>query len=574
MRSRVLSLLVLVVVATISVKYGRGALLTCSDYDNDDTVFYIESLPLNGKLVWDGVDLTSSDLPLRVNDTSKTLEYVPVPNSIAEDSFTYACSDEMVCTTESWCVDGWTPYRGKGRTGTVTITITDTPDFPTALNLTYVAYANDIKEISLGFSDPDTGAAPANASIHSLPTVGYLCADSGCAANLTLNSVVQAASGRLKVYYKAPHGTTDYVATQATTSFLYKVTDNTNRASDLGQISITVANPTVATSAGISMNEDTTATIDLTPSITIHVDTVLTGAEITVLPLHGKLFQMDNTEITEVPTTVEDAEGLRVKYRPNPHSHSTEIAFNTWQATNVFDSFNFSAFPDTDLRSPEATLSAYVNPINDAPFVGCLNNLCDFTDLLTEYEPSKGPQFSVNFSDIDPDYPTSQYYRLTILPSEPFSVSLTDPNTLSGAGIFRLGGDGNSDSLLDVIAPYAQIRAILASPLILYALQPATAENPATVEVTVSDFHFFRVGGSQPSKFTGSLSETAVFSFVIDTNPNFGPESTSQSLFLSLGILGGIGGGLLAIPVLWWYCTNAAKKKAVAIALRAAGVSA
>lgn len=573
MRSRVLPLLILVVVATISVKYGRGALLTCSDYDNDATIFYIESLPLNGKLVWDGVDLTASDLPLRVNDTSKTLEYVPVPNSIASDSFTYACSDEMVCTTEHWCVNGWTPYRGKGRTGTVTITITDTPDFPTALNLTYTAYSNDIKEIGLGFSDPDTGAAPANASIRSLPTVGYLCADSGCAANLTLNSVVQAASNRLTVYYKAPHGTTDYAATQATTSFLFKVTDNTNRASDLGKIDITVANPTVAAAAAFSMNEDTTATIDLAASITIHVDTVLTGAEITVLPLHGKLFQMDNTEITEVPTTVEDAEGLRVKYRPNPHSHSTEIAFNTWQATNVFDSFNFSAFPDTGLRSPEATLSAYVNPINDAPFVGCLNNLCDFTDLLTEYEPSKGPQFSVNFSDIDPDYPTSQYYRLTILPSEPFSVSLTDPNTLAGAGIFRLGGDGNSDGLLDVIAPYAQIRAILASPLILYALQPATAENPATVEVTVSDFHFFRVGGSQPSKFTGSQSATAVFSFVIDTNPNFGPESTSQSLFKSLVILGSIGAAALSIPVLIWYCTNAAKKRGFALALRTAGIT-
>lgn len=524
--------------------------LSCFDYDGDNTTMSIPvgGLPATGYFVWNGTIVTDEHLPLLlVGDANLT--YVPVKDSLVPVTFKYVCSDEVACTTEAWCENGFARDQGKGRETTATISLTDTPDNPTAVNSTQTVFAGATTSIVLPFFDPDIGSFPASGQLFSMPSIGRMCPTAECLTELTAGSTVNPGVSGLAFFFEAPVGETDYATVQYDESFLFKVTDDTSRVSNFGTARILMMNPATAAEATVTTNEDVNITITL--SGVYQTATTTQSAEITSLPTGGTISQVDGLPIVDVPTTVTDSQG-RVVYTPTRNRRSSSIyaVQKVWYASNIYDAFNFSVFPDTGLRSPPATISLLVNPINDAPIIEVTTPSSKKITGLTIIDTAFDSLFPIVLSfDDSADPPTPMdIYRLTIVTSEQFGVgvSLRDPSLITEMDVERIAGDGFNDGKLDVRIRGEGAQSKLANLLQSIGLYVGEA-NEGEVTITIVD------SSTNPVR-----TVTTTIDYDIAENPD--SASSSQSLLTSVIILAVVPViVLLCVGVCWWQKSRLSK---------------
>lgn len=274
-----------------------GVLGNDTDGENNPLTAQLQTLPAN-----------AASFALNANGS---FSYTPNANFNGTDSFTYTASDG----------------NSSSNAATVTITVAEVNDSPTA--------ANDSKttneDTTLVFSNSDLtandAAGPANESSQTLTVTMVI-------STVNTNGTVSLNNGQISYQPAANYN--------GAASFDYKVCDNgtTSGQSDpqcpIATVNVTVNavnDAPVANGGSLSTDEDTpSASFMLTGS---DADNDSLTFEITAAPVKG---------------TYDQTTGI---YTPNANANGS-------------DSFTFIA-KDAASQSPAATVSITINPVNDAP---------------------------------------------------------------------------------------------------------------------------------------------------------------------------------------------------------------
>ena len=263
---------------------------------------------------------------------------------------------------------------------TVTISINDINESPTASNLTKSTDEDNSLNVTLEGSDPEGGNLSYKVTV--LPTKGSITQSDGTAIN-SVNTIVTSNANQIIYIPNDNFAGTDSVK--------FTVTDPGNNVSNTAKVIFTVNSvndkPTASTQT-ITVDEDEDVAITLSGADLDEDDLTFI---VTALPSNGTLYQTSNgttrgSPISSLPTTVSDA-SHRLIYVSSENGNG-----------NGHGNFDFKV-NDGTVDSDAATVTVNVTAVDDPPIVS--NEISDIS--TAEDSENLSINISTVFSDVDND---------------------------------------------------------------------------------------------------------------------------------------------------------------------------
>lgn len=371
-------------------------------------------------LAQDGQSPTNLSLDAPSNPVDRTSTESNGENATLEVSYSYEdqTPNEVVITLEQ-----------ENGSETFTYTVTDGDDTDQATATLDVTSVNDPPTVTLQSSSvtisEDTDLPPVDVTVNDVETsastlsVAALSSDESLVPNEALSV---SGSGGTRSFSASPA-----LDAHGSVTITIEAEDGEETGSAMFDLTITPANdaPTLSTNAGLTLDEDTEASITSSDLSTSDVDDPTGNVRYTVTstPSHGEL-RVGGAALSDNDTfTQKNIDEETVTYHPS-------------QNFNGSDSFRFSVSDGKTSGASDETFSITVDPINDEPTISSI------PDQQPDEDTQIGP---LNFSVSDAETPSAD-----------LSVSATSNNSsLVPADSLKLGGNGSSRTITPALLTHA-----------------------------------------------------------------------------------------------------------------------